>query len=90
MRLESLFNHRSYALQRELWVFRRASLPKHPQPFYQAGITLKEKNEYILAEKMLRKAVKLAPTDVSIHRMHGSLVVLNLVHNRRDLTTKTH
>ena len=60
--------------------------PNDPRPFYHAGMALKENGEYIQAEAMLRRATKLAPNDIGIHRMHGAVVVLNLVHNRRDIS----
>ncbi len=55
---------------------------KDHRPYYQAGIVLKESKDYLGAESMLRRAAKLAPDDVSIHRMLGAVVALNLVHNR--------
>jgi tetratricopeptide (TPR) repeat protein len=55
---------------------------KDHRPYYQAGIVLKESKDYLGAESMLRRAAKLAPNDVSIHRLLGAVVALNLVHNR--------
>jgi len=45
---------------------------------------LKESKDYIQAEKMLRRASELAPEDISVHRLLGAVVALNLVHNRRE------
>ncbi|HEX7973347.1 MAG TPA: tetratricopeptide repeat protein, partial [Anaerolineales bacterium] len=58
--------------------------PGDPRAYYQAGMVLKESKDYLGAESMLRKAAELAPTDVSIHRLLGAVVALNLVHNRRQ------
>ncbi len=55
--------------------------PDDPRPYQQAGIALKESKDYPGAEKMIRRAAELAPHDISIHRLLGSLVALNLVHN---------
>ena len=55
---------------------------KDHRAYYQAGIVLKESKDYLAAETMLRRAAKLAPNDVSIHRLLGAVVALNLVHNR--------
>ena len=60
--------------------------PNDPRSFYHAGMALKENRDYIQAEAMLRRATKLAPNDIGIHRMHGAVVVLNLVHNRRSMS----
>lgn len=57
--------------------------PEDPRAYYQAGLALKESKDYLSAESMLRKAAALAPDDVSIHRLLGAVVALNLVHNRR-------
>lgn len=62
-----------------------AAAPKDPRPYYHAGVALKENKDYLLAEKMLRKASELAPEDVSVHRLLGAVVALNLVHNRREV-----
>jgi tetratricopeptide (TPR) repeat protein len=59
--------------------------PNDPRPYFQAGIIYKDHKEYIQSEAMLRKAVQLAPNDINIHRMHAATVVLNLVHNRKDI-----
>jgi tetratricopeptide (TPR) repeat protein len=56
--------------------------PDDYRPFYMSGIVYKDKKEYVEAEKMLRLAVKIAPEEVSIHRLLGAVVALNLVHNR--------
>lgn len=56
---------------------------KDYRPYYQAGLALKESKDYLQAETMLRRAAELAPDDVSIHRLLGAVVALNLVHNRR-------
>jgi tetratricopeptide (TPR) repeat protein len=53
------------------------------RPYYQAGVVLKDSKDYLAAEAMLRKAAQLAPNEVSIHRLLGAVVALNLVHNRR-------
>lgn len=56
--------------------------PEDYRPYLQSGIVYKENKEYVEAEKMLRSATKLAPGEVSIHRLLGAVVALNLVHNR--------
>jgi tetratricopeptide (TPR) repeat protein len=55
--------------------------PQDPRPYQQAGQALKECKDYLGAEKMIRQAAELSPHDISIHRLLGSLVALNLVHN---------
>lgn len=62
-----------------------AAAPNDPRPYYHAGVALKENKDYLLAEKMLRKASELSPEDVSVHRLLGAVVALNLVHNRREV-----
>lgn len=62
-----------------------AAAPNDPRPYYHAGVALKDNKDYLLAEKMLRKASELAPEDVSVHRLLGAVVALNLVHNRREV-----
>jgi tetratricopeptide (TPR) repeat protein len=58
--------------------------PQDYRPYYQAGQALKEHKDYVTAETMLRHAAQLAPNEVSIHRLLGAVVALNLVHNRRS------
>jgi tetratricopeptide (TPR) repeat protein len=58
--------------------------PQDARPYYHAGVALKESKDYIQAEKMLRRASELAPEDISVHRLLGAVVALNLVHNRRE------
>lgn len=53
------------------------------RPYYQAGQVLKDNKDYLAAEGMLRRAAQLAPNEVSVHRLLGAVVALNLVHNRR-------
>ena len=53
------------------------------RPYYQAGLALKDSKDYLAAEAMLRRAAQMAPNEVSIHRLLGAVVALNLVHNRR-------
>jgi tetratricopeptide (TPR) repeat protein len=53
------------------------------RPYYQAGLVLKDNKDYVAAEAMLRRAAQLAPNEVSVHRLLGAVVALNLVHNRR-------
>ncbi|MFN2199300.1 MAG: tetratricopeptide repeat protein, partial [Anaerolineales bacterium] len=55
--------------------------PEDPRPYQQAGMALKECKDYLGAERMIRRAAELSPHDISIHRLLGSLVALNLVHN---------
>lgn len=62
--------------------------PNDHRAFYHAGLALKESKDYLGAEAMLRRAADLAPNDVSIHRLLGALVALNLVHNRHQSPTK--
>jgi tetratricopeptide (TPR) repeat protein len=56
--------------------------PDDHRPYYQAGLALKEGKDYMRAEKMLRRAAELSPNDLSIHRLLGAVVALNIVHNR--------
>ena len=58
------------------------------RPYFQAGQVLKENKDYASAEEMMRRAAELAPDDLSVHRLLGAVVALNLVHNRRS--TQTH
>ncbi len=60
--------------------------PGDYRAYYSIGLALKESRDYVGAEKMLRRAAELAPDDVSIHRLLGAVVALNLVHNRREPT----
>lgn len=53
------------------------------RPYYQAGLALKDNKDYMAAEAMLRRATQIAPTEVSVHRLLGAVVALNLVHSRR-------
>jgi Flp pilus assembly protein TadD len=62
--------------------------PNDARPYYQAGIALKESKDYEGAEAMLRRATQYAPKDLSIHRLLGAVVALNLVHNRRQNATE--
>jgi len=62
--------------------------PADHRAYYQAGLALKDCKDYLEAEKMLKKASDLAPDDLSIHRLLGAVVALNLVHNRRTTTRK--
>jgi tetratricopeptide (TPR) repeat protein len=55
--------------------------PNDPRPYQQAGLALKDSKDYLGAENMIRRAAELSPHDISIHRLLGSLVALNLVHN---------
>jgi tetratricopeptide (TPR) repeat protein len=59
--------------------------PDNPQPYYEAGLLLKEGRDYQGAEDMLRRAAHLARNDVNIHRQLGALVAINLVHSRKTL-----
>jgi tetratricopeptide (TPR) repeat protein len=58
--------------------------PNDYRPYYLAGVALKEAKDYLQSEEMLRQAARLAPDEVSIHRLLGAVVALNLVHNRRS------
>lgn len=58
------------------------------RPYYQAGLVLKDSKDYAAAEAMLRRASQLAPTEVSVHRLLGAVVALNLIHNRRLTRTE--
>lgn len=53
------------------------------RPYYQAGLALKDSKDYMAAEAMLRRAAQLAPEEVSVHRLLGAVVTLNLVHNHK-------
>lgn len=53
--------------------------------YYYAGMALKENNEFQQAELMLRRASKLAPSDLAIKRLLGAVVVLNLVHGNNQM-----
>ena len=58
------------------------------RPYFLAGQVLKESKDYVSAEEMLRRAAELAPDDLSVHRLLGAVVALNLVHNRRPTQTQ--
>jgi tetratricopeptide (TPR) repeat protein len=62
-----------------------SAAPNDPRPYYHAGVALKDSKDYLQAEKMLRKASELSPEDVSVHRLLGAVVALNLVHNRHEV-----
>ncbi len=53
------------------------------RPYYAAAQVLKDSKDYVAAEAMLRRAAQLAPDEVSVHRLLGAVVALNLVHNHR-------
>ncbi len=76
-------------LEQALHVFQQAIevAPNDHRAYFQAGLALKESKDYMAAEVMVRRAAELAPNDVSIHRLLGALVALNLVHNRRQSPT---
>lgn len=78
--------------QQALEVFQKAIqvAPDDPRPYYQASTVLKAGKDYLGAETLLRRAASLAPDDVSIHRLLGAVVALNLVHNRRPSTPGSH
>jgi tetratricopeptide (TPR) repeat protein len=61
-----------------------AAAPNDARPYYHAGMALKENKDYVEAEKMLRRACELDPENVSVHRLLGAVVTLNMVHNRRE------
>jgi len=65
-----------------------AAAPNDARPYYQAGMALKDNKDYLEAERMLRRACELAPEDVSIHRLLGAVVTLNLVHNQQPGITR--
>lgn len=62
--------------------------PQDYRPYFQAGLVLKECKDYPEAENMFRRAAHLAPNEVSIHRQLAAVVALNLVHNRRLVSTE--
>jgi tetratricopeptide (TPR) repeat protein len=76
-------------LEQALHVFQQAIevAPNDYRAYFQAGLALKESKDYVSAEVMVRHAAELAPNDVSIHRLLGALVALNLVHNRHQSPT---
>jgi hypothetical protein len=51
---------------------------------------LKDSKDYMAAEAMLRRAAQLAPNEVSVHRLLGAVVALNLVHNHRLTASEAH
>jgi len=59
------------------------------RPYYHAGVVLKDNKDYMAAEAMLRRASQLAPNEVSVYRMLGAVVALNLVHGRRLVSDKS-
>jgi tetratricopeptide (TPR) repeat protein len=61
-----------------------AAAPNDARPYYQAGMALKDNKDYLEAERMLRRACELAPEDVSIHRLLGAVITLNMVHNQQQ------
>ena len=60
------------------------------RPYYQAGLVLKDSKDYMAAEAMLRRSAQLAPNEVSVHRLLGAVVALNLVHNHRLTASEAH
>ncbi len=60
------------------------------RPYYQAGLVLKDSKDYMAAEAMLRRAAQLAPNEVSVHRLLGAVVALNLVHNHHLTASEAH
>jgi tetratricopeptide (TPR) repeat protein len=60
------------------------------RPYYQAGLVLKDSKDYMAAEAMLRRAAQLAPNEVSVHRLLGAVVALNLVHSHRLTSSEAH
>lgn len=63
--------------------------PQDYRPYYQVGYALKEAKDYVKAEEMLRQAARLAPDELSVHRLLGAVVALNLVHNRHSPVAQT-
>ncbi len=59
--------------------------PLDPRGYYYAGMAMKEGRDYLEAERLLRRASELAPRDLTIRRLLGAVVALNLVHNRRSV-----
>jgi len=55
--------------------------PERPEAYYKAAQVFREFKDYLSAEMMLRKAAKIAPNDLNIHRQLGAIIALNLVHN---------
>ncbi len=57
------------------------------RPYVQAATCLKEGKDYQGAENLLRRAVELAPNDVSIRKQLAAIVAINLVHNPHPVQT---
>ncbi len=58
---------------------------KDHRPYYEAGLILRERKNYVEAETMLRYASEMAPEDINIRRQLGAIVALNLVHNAQEV-----
>ncbi|RME08247.1 MAG: hypothetical protein D6803_01695, partial [Anaerolineae bacterium] len=63
--------------------------PTNAECAYWAGMAFKEIKDYANAEHMLRKAAQSSPDDIRIHRQLGTVVALNLVHNKKSLFVKS-
>lgn len=75
------YERRQYDLALQTYQQAIRIAPNDPRPYHWAGVALKDTNDYLNAEIMLRKAADLDPNDVSIQRKLAAAVTLNLVHN---------
>src|SRR5690606_16900129 len=81
-------SRRQFALAQKVYQEAIQLAPNDYRPYFQAGQALKESKEYLEAEVMLRRAAQLAPNELSVHRLLGAIVALNLVHNRRTVSAE--
>lgn len=75
------YERRQYDLALQTYQQAISIAPNDPRAYHWAGVALKDTNDYLNAEIMLRKAADLDPHDVSIQRKLAAVVTLNLVHN---------
>jgi tetratricopeptide (TPR) repeat protein len=68
-------------------VYQRAMdfFPDEYLPYYQIAIIFKEFKDYSAAQRMLTKAVELAPEYIQIRRELAAITALNFVHNSQEV-----
>ena len=68
-------------------VYQRAMdfYPDEYLPYYQIAIIFKEFKDYFGAQRMLTKAVELAPENIQIRRELAAITALNFVHNSQEV-----
>jgi tetratricopeptide (TPR) repeat protein len=75
------YERRQYDLALQTYQQAIRIAPTDGRAYHWAGVALKETNDYLNAEIMLRKAADLEPDEISIQRKLATVVALNLVHN---------